>query len=113
MTNHTDCLHPATKAGRAACRKAGGPELALRTRQYDMVRSGDALCSACFWYATEAAMGNLLDAIKDDTVKAPADFDADKAADNDWFLALAYTWARGYLFDKDALSACSDHAHLI
>lgn len=34
-TPHTDCLHPATKAGRAACRKARAQEASRRAAEVE------------------------------------------------------------------------------
>lgn len=103
MTNHTNCLHPATPAGRAACRKAGSiirfhDELALKAKE-------SAPCDYCFGNALESAGANL----------------AEDKGEVDWNDQEAYAIrhaeehiaARSYLYDQGALSACSDHAHLI
>lgn len=109
MINHNKCLHTKDSKGRAACRKAGGPLGHLHKVQSNMIASGEALCYDCFWNATDSAMQNLQDHIRDEGI----DYNSEDLIDDAWFLATAYTWARTYLFDDACLSACTKHDHLI
>lgn len=103
MTNHTNCLHPATPAGRAACRKAGSVRLFHNELVAKTIAS--APCEACFWNAQGSAAQNIEDD-KPHTWGEDLDADAIRLAEE----AIA---ARTYLYDQGALSACSDHAHLV
>lgn len=104
-TDHSNCLHTKDSKGRAACRKAGGPIGHFRKVQADMINSGEALCHSCFWNASQSALENYADYMKEQGTPIQ-DFD-----DRD--LAIAYTWARSYLFDDACLSACQAHEHLL
>jgi hypothetical protein len=104
MTNHTDCLHPATSAGRAACRKAGSVSdfhwnLAIAAKN-------DSPCEDCFWNATDSAAQNLEEEFGVHT------WGLDRDADN-IRKAREYRAARSYLYDIGSLSACSAHQHLL
>lgn len=109
--SHTNCLHSADSKGRAACRRAGGPLGYANKVRADMIASGEALCSSCFWNATDSAMMNLEDSMKEEGKDITLRL-TDSLADAQ-FMARAYTWAREYLFDRSAISVCSEHDHLI
>lgn len=93
MTNHTHCLHPATKAGRSACRKSGTgfaytaeDALALKARR----ARESAPCQECLMVAFSAI-----------------DNDVESNDDRAWLRA------REYLYDRGAVAACSIHQHLL
>lgn len=104
MTNHTNCLHPATSAGRASCRKAGS----VADFHFNLAEAiaASAPCSSCFAGAMESATQNLdedLGSIAED-------------ADPDTFhirRAQEAIHAREYLFDRSSLSACYGHQELL
>lgn len=99
MTNHTNCLHPATPAGRAACRKAGSVTLFHDELAQKVFKT--APCEACFWNATESAAQNLADDLGEVSWEDREAYAIRRAQE--------FTHAREYLFDRSALSACSDH----
>ena len=104
--DHSNCLHSKDSKGRAACRKVGGPVGHFRKVQADAIASGEALCRDCFWNASQSALENYSDHMREQGTPIEGDF-----SDRD--IAIAYTWARGYLFDQGAVSACSEHYHLL
>lgn len=69
---HTACTHPATPAGRAACRKANAPEA---KEQADYIARRDAVCQDCLNYAYEPAWENLRDLYMDRDGMSHADAD--------------------------------------
>jgi hypothetical protein len=114
--DHSKCLHPATKAGRTACRKAGGPRGYAYKVMNDARTSGEALCADCFANALTSAFENIQDQIIADEGITWDELDARLRADltaDAIFNARAYRAARSYLYDQGALSACTAHEDLL
>ena len=74
-----------------------------------MIASGEALCAECFWGSVTSAFENLHDDNIDKGITIDhTDLEADARQ-----TAIAYTWARSYLYDEGSLSACPDHIDLV
>lgn len=100
MTNridHSNCRHRADSKGRAACRNAGGPQGYELQFRINLRREADKVCSTCFVLALEVATENLLE---EGSITDPDDTDA-------------LIQARDYLYDRSALTACTEHQDLL
>src|SRR4051812_22070177 len=97
-TTHDDCIHPKTKSGRAACRRAGGPA-AFAASMLEVIRKS-APCLACLDNALTSAEENYIDSLKEQGGTYTNSYQD---------MAKIHSWARSYLFDEGALSACTDH----
>lgn len=97
-TTHTDCIHPKDKAGRTACRRAGGPA-AFAASMLSVLRKS-APCEDCFDNALPSAEENYIDYLTEQGGTYTNSYQD---------MAIVYSWARSYLYDEGALSACIDH----
>lgn len=92
MTDHSNCRHPRTSKGRAACRKAGGPAAYEFDFRQALIAEAEGVCEDCFSQARISASENL---------------------DLEYSDTEVLITAREYLFDRSALSGCTAHQHLL